>query len=588
MNMQEEIFESQEQEKSLSEYIDVFKRRKLQLLLTSLIVLVIGLLVTLLLPAYYKSQATILIEQQDIPQDLVRTTVTGYANQRVQMISQRVMTTTNLSQIIQKYNLYTEEREDDPLEVILEEMREDIALNMINADVVDPKTGRAAKATIAFSLGYENSSASLAQKVANELVSLFLNENLKDRTESAMEATNFLTDEASRLNKELNTMENALATFKEENAESLPELSDLNQQFMQRTESDIERIQLQIQNLKERRIYLQSELSQQDPNDDPTPNQRFLSPSERLEALETEYISLSSKYSPDHPDVVSTKREIAALEMEVGTTKTKSEVAVDLADAKADLATLKEKYSDDHPDVKRQIRVVDSLQESYNNAPRVKQARAGEAPDNPIYVQLKSEVDATALEMNSLIQRESDLRVKLQNYEDRITKAPQVEREYRLLLRNYENALAKYQEIKAKEMEAQVAQSLESENKSERLTLIEPPLLPQKPAKPNRLALGLLSVILCLVAGFGLVILLDALDDNVYGRKGVERLLGTAPLAIVPYIETSTEKSGRYIKYVILVAIVLATILIALFLFNQFVKPLDVLWYSLGRRIGLS
>ena len=172
--MHEELMETQEQEKSLAEYIDVFKRRKFQFFVALLSVLIIGLIISIGLPAYYQSKAVILIEQQEIPQDLVRTTVTGYANQRVQMISQRVMTTTNLSQIIDKYNLYAEEREDDPLEEILFDMREDIAMDMINADVVDPATGRAAKATIAFSLAYENRSPSLAQKVANELVSLYL------------------------------------------------------------------------------------------------------------------------------------------------------------------------------------------------------------------------------------------------------------------------------------------------------------------------------------------------------------------------------------------------------------------------------
>ncbi len=587
MNIQEEFIEQNSQEKSLGEYIEVFKRSKLYFFFAFIFVLIVGLLLALFLPAYYQSKAVILIEQQEIPQDLVRTTVTGYANQRVQIISQRVMTTQNLSQIIEKYNLYASEREDDPLEVILDEMRKDISMNMINADVVDPKTGRAAKATIAFSLSYENRSPSLAQKVANELVSLYLNENLKDRTQTAMEATNFLTDESERLSKEVSRLEEALAKFKEENADALPELNDLNQRFMNRTESDIEQVEAQIQNLKERRIYLQSELSQQEPTTGGTAGGRVLSPKERLEALETEYISLASRYSAEHPNVINIKKEIAALKMETGSGKSKSEIALDLADAKADLATLQEKYSEDHPDVKRQLRVVDSLQESYANAPRNKTLRNNETPDNPIYVQLRSELDATAIELNSLKERQEKLRNKLQDYEDRITQAPQVEREYRELVRNYQNALAKYQEIKAKQMEAEVAQSLESENKSEKLTLIEPPLLPAKPAKPNRLLLGVLSLFLSLAAGVGLVFLIDTLDNTVYGRKGVERLLGNVPLAVVPYMETGTEKSGRYIKYIIIIAIFLALILIGLFLFHQFIKPLDVLWFSLGRRIGL-
>ncbi len=587
----ESMMDSQAGEKSLAEYIDVFKRRKLQFLIAWLTVLIIGLGLAVGLPAYYKSQATILIEQQEIPQDLVRTTVTGYANQRIQIISQRVMTTTNLARIIEKYDLYVSEREEEPLEVILKDMKEDISLDMINADVVDPKTGRAAKATIAFSLAYENRSPQRAQKVANELVSLFLNENLKDRTQTAMEATNFLTDESDRLSKELTDLELILAEFKEQNAGSLPELNTINLEFMDRTERDINQVHLRIQNLEERRIYLQSELSQQKPHLDSLTQggQRILTPADRLKILETEYISLSSRYADDYPDLVKLRKEMAALEMEAGSTSTKSEVAIRLAEAKTDLATLKEKYSADHPDVKRQVRVVDSLQASYEKAPTTrKNTNLGEAPDNPAYVQLKSELDAANNEIHSLHTRETELRGKLVDYESRITQSPQVEREYRGLLRNYENALAKHQEIKAKQMEAQVAQSLESENKSERLTLIEPPLLPVEPDKPNRLALTLLSFILSFVFGFGLVMLLDALDDNVYGRKGVERLLGEAPLAVIPYIEASTEKSTRYVKYVIAIGIAIAFVLLALFLFNQFVKPLDVLWFSLGRRIGLG
>src|ERR1043165_8570379 len=103
---------------------------------------IIGLLVTLLLPSVYRSTATILIEQQEIPEDLVRSTVTSFADQRIEMISQRVMTSSNLWSVIEKFDLYADERHRKPREYIIDAMRDDIDRQVISADVVDPRSGR--------------------------------------------------------------------------------------------------------------------------------------------------------------------------------------------------------------------------------------------------------------------------------------------------------------------------------------------------------------------------------------------------------------------------------------------------------------
>src|SRR5690606_18713760 len=149
------------------------------------------------LPAIYKSRGIILIEKQDIPEDLVRSLVTSYADQRIQVISQRVLTTANLVEIIEKFGLYAEERAKDPIEAIVQQMREDITVEPISADVVYDR-GRAAKATIAVEIAFDSKDPATARRVANDLVSLFLNENLKQRTEAAEETLNFLTEEAER------------------------------------------------------------------------------------------------------------------------------------------------------------------------------------------------------------------------------------------------------------------------------------------------------------------------------------------------------------------------------------------------------
>src|SRR5258707_4679758 len=166
----------------LREKLLSYWRRRRTFLLVAGVTFAAAVTLALLLPATYRSTATILIEQQEIPQELVRSAVTSFADQRVQVISQRVMTTQNLLGLIERYDLYPEMRLTQPREVLLLKMRGDIALKMISADVIDPRSGRPTQATIAFSVSYKNHSPELALKVANDLTSLYLNENLSSHT----------------------------------------------------------------------------------------------------------------------------------------------------------------------------------------------------------------------------------------------------------------------------------------------------------------------------------------------------------------------------------------------------------------------
>ena len=164
-----------EQTLELGDYLAAFRRRRGMIFLIAGSVFFLGLITAFVWPATYASSATILIEEQEIPAQLIQSTVTSYASERIQVISQRVMTRSNLQEIIEKYGLYKKKRKFQTTEEVLEDMREDIALDMINADVMDPRTGRPTAATIAFTVGYEGENPPLVQKVANELTTLYLN-----------------------------------------------------------------------------------------------------------------------------------------------------------------------------------------------------------------------------------------------------------------------------------------------------------------------------------------------------------------------------------------------------------------------------
>ena len=580
------------QVKTLRDYLAILRRHRGTALIVALSALLATAVIALVWPPVYRSSATILIEQQEIPPDLVRSTVSTYADQRIQIINQRVMTRTNLMEIIKKYDLYAKERRRDPMEVVIERMRDDIQLKTVSADVVDPLNGRPTQATIAFTLAYENKSPQVAQKVANELTSLFLDENLSSRREMASQASNFLTEEANQVSDQISKLESQLAKFKESNVDSMPELVQFNMQLADRTDRELMDVEQDLRSLKERRIYLESQLTQINPRGDlySESGERVLGPVERLKTLRAKYISLSAIYAPDHPDLVRMRKEIASLEADVGQTgSTAKELETSLTSARGDLAESRKRYGEDHPTVLRLERQVAALEKALakqrqpdDNTTVTKDA------DNPAYIQLQAQLQTVEAETNSLLQKQTDLKAKLEDIDNRVAESPLVERKYRELSRDYDNAWAKYKELKAKQMEAKLAEALETERKGERFTLIDPPLLPEEPASPNRLAIMLLGVVFSFAGGVGTVAIKDAVDGTVSGARAVTALLTMPPLAGIPYIETDEDRRRRKVRRIAAAIAVAAVIATAIALVHFFYMPLDVLWYAAQRRLGLT
>ncbi len=575
----------EEEVKGLQDYIAMFKRNKNKMILIFAVLFLLTVIIAVKWPATYKSSAIILIEQQEIPQDLVRSTVTSYADQRIQVISQRVMSSANLKKIIKKYGLYQDEIKKEPISVVVEDMREDIHLDMVSADVVDPVSGRPTQATIAFTLSFEHESPQKAQQVANELVNLYLDENLKRRSEVASQATSFLAMESEKLAEQIDELEKELADFKERNSTSLPELQQLNMNLMDRTDQQIMDTDRQITSLNERILYLEAELAQIEPNMSvfSATGERIYGSQDRLKSLQAEYVGLKARYSSNHPDVVKMKKEIEALEKEVGGIDN-TEIVAQLKDKRGELAALTKRYSSQHPDVKKLKQVVANLEKELKK-PSTKRA-VKTKPDNPAYIQLLAQLNAAKSDLRAMRVAKDKLMDKLDSFQEGLLKAPQVEREYQDLTRNYENATQKYREVKAKQMEADMAQAMEQGRKAERFSLIEPPLFPDEPDKPNRKVIVLLGFMLSIGAALAYALIKESINQNIFGSKGMLAATGAYPLVVIPYIENEEDlEEAKKLKLKITLAAI-AAIIIVIVLFHFFVMPLDVLWYVLNRKIS--
>jgi succinoglycan biosynthesis transport protein ExoP len=569
--------------------LSYWRRRRLFWAVTGLAVLA-TVVIALLLPPTYQSTATILIEQQEIPQELVRSVITSYADARIQVISQRVMTTQNLMSLIERYDLYRDVREKEPREVLLKDMRDDIGMKMISADVIDPRSGRPQQATIAFAVSYQNHSPDLALKVANELATLYLNENLTQRTQTAQQTSSFFSEQAAREAAHIAELDKALAGFKEKHHDELPELAQLNIQQMERTELELRDTQNRLDGLDSQRVLLLAQLAQLNPNTQvySDTGQRVFGTEDRLKTLKSQLASYKARYAPGHPDIISTQREVEGLEKEVRAQDQTADRLRQLSSAKAELADALEKYSSDHPDVIRLKRTIDSLEKAVADEDGAGATRiSADHADNPVYIQVKGQLDAVGVDRQSTMKKRDELHAKLADYENRMAKSPEVEREYHSLARDLESAQFKYQEILAKQTEVQVSQNLETERKGEKFTMIEPPQPPEKPIRPNRILILAAGLILSIALGLGAVVARDSFDTSVRGPNDIVSILQIPALASIPVITTAADRARRRMIAWFSWSGSLAAVGLAAATLHFFVKPLDVVWLILLRRLGV-
>jgi uncharacterized protein involved in exopolysaccharide biosynthesis len=572
----------------LRERLAVLRRRREPAIVALLSVLALALVVALVWPRTYRSSGTVLIEQQEIPDELVRAAITSYADQRVRTISQRVMTTANLLDIVRRYDLYPDVRSREPREKTLERMRNDIGLEMISADVVDPRQGRPTKATIAFMVSYDSESPMTAARVANELTTLYLNENLESRRKLAAGTAGFLQEEVVRVGSEVADLERLIAEFKTRHADAMPDLSQINIQLMSRADEELRDAQARATSLDQQIVYLDAQLAQIEPVSASFADGKLVpSANQRLKALRAELASATALYGPGHPDVRRLNREVEGLEREVGQTASANELARRLGEARLQLAEAKTRYSATHPDVLRLERTIDSIEQALRSSSLTAgRIESSEQPDNPAYIQIKAQREAALNERASVGARIAAMRGRIGDYEDRLARAPAVEREYSALVRELQGAQLKYQEVRQKQMEAQVASNLESEQKGEKFTLIDPPLVPEKPHSPRLALLAVLGVALAIGAALLCIVVLEQLDTSIRGRRNLTDLLTVPPLAAIPVIETDRDIAARRKTVRRIAAAAVGGLAVLLLTLHFAMAPLDVLWHALLRRFG--
>lgn len=514
----------------IATFVNIVRRRWTIAFIITTIALAITCVFTYVLPPVYTAQARILVESQRIPTELAQTTVTAAAAERIQLITQRIMTRDNLLSISREFDLYTKERDNLSSSEIVEVMRETAIIEPI---ITGGRGARAVQQTIGFTVSFEYREAIISARVANKLVELILEQNIRSRTRRANDTRTFIENQLSSRVDELRDVEARFIDFKTKNSDSLPGNLDFKRQELSAAEKEIDEIDTKLALINQEKDILiaRSQLSavanQVDPKTGLTTAQQ------ELEKLEINLVQLKALYSNSHPTVRRVKAQIDAV-------RSSSELTS---------AEILEPENDPP--------VVDEVE---NVSPR-----------------LSLQLSLIERQVNNLKERKAELEINAGSLRTSIARSPEVESSLEALENNRQTLKEQVRLLRSKKVVADTGQRLEEDRQAERFEVIEQATSPTEPTKPERSTILVAGAFVSLAAGIGVAFLLELIDQTIRGKAGLRKHLQLEPITTIPYIQITSEKKYRKRKTIGLFLLIFCSVAVVLASIHIYYAPLDIL-----------
>ncbi|HEY2471974.1 MAG TPA: hypothetical protein VGI45_29585 [Terracidiphilus sp.] len=494
--MTQELEEQQSVDLNFEKYLDILRRRHIYFLVPLFLgwLAVWGL--SWVLPTTYKSSTLILVEQPTMPQNYVAPNVNDDLQDRLQSITQQILSRTRLISIIDKLGLYAGiERLKTPDDKV-DAMRKDISVDLVR----DSRNGEIS----AFRVNFSAHNPVLAQKVTTELYQLFINENGRVRLQESEGTTSFIQKQLEDARVTLAAQEAKVKQFQTMHQGALPTQQTSNLQILAGFQGQLQNEQDSLNTAKQQKVY---------------------------------YQSLIEQYRNLH----ATGRSVDGEPTEV------TAVDQELRRLKAQLTDLQSRYTDSYPDVQRvkaQIADTEKQKRQLLAAPKTGSKPGTEAESTPL-LQLQSQLEANQLEIGSRERAISGLQARIGEYQGRLNAEPGTEQELAEITRGYDQSKANYDDLQKKKNASVMATSMEQMQQGERFTMLDPPSLPTKPDSPNRLKFCGYGIATGLGLGFLVVLLFELLDDRMHSEKEIKTLLAVPIMAEIPEVLSTLEEQTQ-------------------------------------------
>jgi protein tyrosine kinase modulator len=486
----------------LARVLAVWRRRKWLGILPFAAVLCATATITVFLPNTYRASATVLVVDQQVPVDFVRSTVTGALDTRLQTISQDILSRSRLEELINNFGLYATSRRGLSRDELVEQVRRDIE--------VKPKGLDRAGGTIAFTISYQGADPETVAPVTNALASSYVEANTKARERQAQGTAQFLKVQLEEVRARLAVQERRVSEFKQRHLGELPQqmeanlatLERLNAQFRVNSDRQL-RTTEQRQELVRRLESMEPVVAT--PGHVVTSVQTSVAPPDpatvRLEKLRQDLADLRMRFSDKYPDVMHLKAEVARLERQV-------------FEAKRDDTPTKSVLAEKLP------------------APSIA---------NPHAAQTREALSQVDVEITALKEEEKYLRTAMATYQARVENIPRRDLEFQALSRDYDSTKELYRTLLKRHDEAELAESLEQRQKGEQFRILEQAIPPSAPIAPNRGRLMLVNLLLSLGVGVGLVVLREQLDTSFHTIDDLRAFTSLPALGSIRRIVTASD-----------------------------------------------
>ncbi|KAA5606507.1 hypothetical protein F1188_06490 [Roseospira marina] len=508
------------------------KRRFWLFVLPVLVFGSLSVLIAKLVPPVYRSSGMIVIEQPNVPPDLVDSTVTSLAAERIEVIKQRFIATDNLISLIREHNLYPWLRQSQTLTQVASAMRKDILVNVYNQNY-----GRQTY-TVAFQVGFTYREPEKARVIADALASWYLSENARNRQERAQETAVFLEQETKAAETEVNRLEAELAEWTNTYSGRLPAQQSLMQQRLDEARQRRRDMTLRLEVQESERSSLAA----------------------RLSSLRNSGGGSGSVASPDRARLL--------------------DLLQSLRNERASLSTV---VTERHPDMARLNRQIADVEAQLAGLPAA--SGTASAYDPAVEQELSLRLDQLDREIAASKRAMAALDDDIKALEDDLSESAEISDKYQALVRERDNAVEDFNLLRRKLLEAEMGASLEISQKSERFTLVDPPQVPvdREGLPPMLIALGGIVA----SGGLGVVAMAGAefFDTRLRSARKVEQLVGAAPLVVIPEISTRRERLLRWGVRLLVAAATLAVVAGGVWYVDSQIMPLDVLYLVLQRKI---
>ena len=493
---------------TLERVIEVATRRRWWVLVPTTIIALAAALVTFLLPKHYESEATILVEGQQVPERYVTANTTYDIREVLLIMTDTILSRTRLLQIIEEFGLYSKERSHLSPEQLVELMRSNI--------VIQPtEKGPEPKGLNAFQISFTSDDPHSAQEVTGRLTSLFISENNQSREEQSTDTTKFLSEKLADAEADLKEHNLRVRDFKMKNLGELPEQQSGNLAILTGLHSQLQNSMTALERAREQQAYLQSLLSQyQDiaASGLPVSGSGSASPLDTMRAelikLQNQRADLLARYTAKYPDVVKIDEQI------------KETQALLAAASKAPASS---------PD--------DTTQAAADPAKSTERDAA--------MAQLKSQLKANAIEIQNDLADQKAIQSRIEEYQSRINLTPVREQQLTDLERGYELSKKNYDDLMTKKTESELATSLIKRQQGERFRIIDQPSFPSKPSTPARIKTSLGGLLAGLGFGLGLAFFVEARDHSLRTEQDLRRAF-TFPVVLgIPRLLTQAEERRR-------------------------------------------